>query len=235
MEKNQKEKIQEQLILEQYRQAHEQRARDSALQFRLLGIGNTIVGGLFLAIFSVNTEILKVDHEAIPPNIFSSTDSVSLILSLVAALFAFFFYIAYAKQLFFEDMYSLTIESIESEFDIKHVQYETYPDGTNPETKDKDYYVRLHPKKLRPVSISFNTIMVLTFGIYLFLSLLSVMYFGFQYTSDNTFIVVGFLFIPLLYSFTLIMNRIRPRIRNQTKKNTSTLTQSNEEEGKPQK
>lgn len=212
MEKNKQKTIREELILEQYSQAHDQRARDSALQFQLLAIGNTVIGGLFLAIFSVNTELLDLASLSnYPSNVFHSRDLISLILSLVAVLFAFFISLAYLKQLYFEELYIRTIERIENENHVKHVQYDTYG-----EAKGGKYYVNFQPKKGRLVSFSFNTIMIYPFGIYLISAVISFGYFGVRLTENTNFIYVAILLLPFLYIFTSILNLIRPQFLKQT-------------------
>lgn len=172
-------------LLEQYRQVHEQRSREVTLQWQLLGIGNTLLAGLIYAALT------------------NSNPTISAILSGIAIPICFYIYVAYRKQVYFEDLFSDNIDAIEREITgLRHVQYDTFP-----QKEPSLYYIVKKPRKWSVEEISIHTVMTLVFGIFVVLSMALFYFFGSQIVSQPISIGLTFGIVPFFFILTLIVNR----------------------------
>lgn len=133
--------------LEQYRQAFEQRARNAGNQWRLLTLGTSALGGLL--VFTLSTQ----------------DPVIATYLAALAVPLSLFLYIAYRKQVYFEDMYGESIEAIEKSIEnMLHVQYDTVP-----HQPQDTFYITRQPKKFSAEIITLHTV----FNVFMFILMLS--------------------------------------------------------------
>jgi hypothetical protein len=176
--------ITKEFLLEQYKQAFEQRARDVSLQWQLFGIGNTVLGGILFAALS------------------SQDIMVSTILTGLAIPLCFFIYVAYRKEIYFEDLYSENIEAIEKEVGgLKHIQYDTIP-----HKELNTYFITRRPKKWSVERVTIHTVMTILLGMYTLASLVLFYVFGSKVISQPIMIFLVICALPFLYVITVIFD-----------------------------
>jgi ABC-type multidrug transport system fused ATPase/permease subunit len=174
----------QEIILEQYRQAHEQRARDADIQWKVMGLGNTLVGGILIAALTNDNTI------------------VSMFLSFAAIPISFYIYIAYRKGLYFENMYSENIEAMESYIGkLKHVQYDSLP-----QSDDNKYYVTVKPRKWSVERFSQYTIMTILTASFTLGAMIMFFYFGRYVLLTWALILIIVIIFPFLYFLTMLLN-----------------------------
>lgn len=176
--------MKENIILEQYKQAHNDRAKSADRQWQLISYGNALLGGLVVAaITSKNLE-------------------TSLFLSGIAIPVCLLIFIAYRKYVYFENLAGETIEAIEEYVDgVLHVQYDTVP-----QKKHSLYYIVRYPKPFRPEQISMHTVMNLLFVMYNILALGLFAYFAKGIINIKILVPIIIIILPALYLFAFIMN-----------------------------
>ena len=176
--------MKENIILEQYKQVHNDRAKSAQHQWQLISYGNAVLGGLLVAAIT------------------SKEPETSLFLSGIALPVCFFIFIAYRKYVYFENLASETIEAIEESVDgVLHVQYDTVPQ------KENDlYYVSRYPKPGRPEQISMHTVMNILFITYNILTLGLFAYFAKGIIPLRILIPIIIIILPVLYLLAFIMN-----------------------------
>ena len=176
--------MKQEIQLEQYKQAYAERSRSSHQQWQMIGLGNPLVGGVLVAAIA------------------ATSTTTSLLLSCFVVPICFFFLVAYRKEVYFENLSSENIEAIEAEFDVKHVQYDTFPQ--NP--KD-DHYITRQPRRWQIESISLHTIMTILLLFYNIVAAGSFIYFAGKALSFAFSIPACLLIYPCLYFLSFLMNK----------------------------
>ena len=176
--------MKESIILEQYKQTHNDRAKSAERQWQLISYGNALLGGLVVAAIT------------------STNPGTSLFLSGIAIPVCLLIFIAYRKYVYFENLAGETIEAIEQHVDgVLHVQYDTVPQ------KDHGlYYVACYPKPYRPEQISIHTIMNILFVMYNILAFGLFVYFANGRIPIKILVPIIIIILPGLYLFAFILN-----------------------------
>jgi hypothetical protein len=187
--------LQRDFLLEQYRQAWSQRQREANVQMQLLGIGNTVLAGMLIAAISVNDVL------------------VSTVLSAAAIPICFFLYVAYRKQVYFEDLFSENIEAIERQAGgVKHLQYDTYPH------KDASlHYVVRYPKKTSLERVIPHTVMYTLLCMYAAAAHLMLYRSGSKLLPQWSIIALVLVILPACYTLTFLLRRPARIGETQTK------------------
>lgn len=123
------------LIIEQYKQLHNDILDSSRIRWQIIGLGSTL---LVTLLATANSTL----------NIASAS-----ILSGLAIPISLLLFVAYRKEAYFENLYNETMEEIERRYGILHVQRDTLPQ----KEADLHYLIRL-PIKRSLESLSSYTI-----------------------------------------------------------------------------
>jgi hypothetical protein len=132
----------------------------------------------------------------------TSSITTSLVLSSFAIPICFFLLIAYRKEVYFENIASESIEAIEANGGVKHIQYDTFP-----QKSDAANYVTHYPKRGSMEHMSIHTIMTVLLMTY---NLVAAGAFVCSASKSLLFyasigIAVGA--YPVLYCLSLLMNK----------------------------
>ncbi len=172
--------------LEQYRRAYSERNRSANQQWQMIGLGNPLIGGVLVAAITAKTV------------------TTSLVLSCLSVPICFFLLVLYRKEVYFENLFSESIEVIETEFEVKHVQYDTFPQ----KPKD-DHYITTQPGRWQIESISLHTIMTILFLFYNIVAAGSFIYFVGKVLSFAFSVPTCLLLYPCLYFLSILTNKRR--------------------------
>jgi Na+/melibiose symporter-like transporter len=176
--------MKDQVQLEQYKQAHAERARCTHQQWQMIGVGNPLVAGVLVAAFA------------------SPSLTTSVVLSSFSIPICLFLFIAYRKEVYFENLASENIEAIEAESGVKHMQYDTFP-----QKPGATHYVTHHPKRWRVESLSVHTLMTVLLLLYNVVASAAFVHFAGRILSLYASVGIALGAYPSLYGLLLLLNR----------------------------
>lgn len=177
--------VHDKMIVEQYKHAHLNSIECSKIQWQIVGLGGPLVGTLLVAAFTNTSEM------------------VSTILCGFALPLCLLLLIAYRKLAYFENLADETIDAMEAQYGLKHVQTDTVPQ--KPQEK---YYVARRPKRWAVEGLSLYTVITALLATYNIVALVAFIYYLGSLTSVWFATISAIFFYLVILTSSSLANRV---------------------------
>ncbi len=177
--------VRDKMIVEQYKHAHLNAIECSKIQWQIVGLGGPLVGTLLVAALT------------------NTSETVSTILCGFALPLCLLLLIAYRKHAYFENLANETIDAMEAQYGLKHVQTDTVP-----QKPQEQYYVARRPTRWAVEGLSIYTVITALLATYNIITLVAFIYYLGSLTSFWFAATSAIFFYLMLLTSSSLANRV---------------------------